>query len=91
MKVGHTDSKGGRWVFDVPVNKPLQAGVFARFLRNLRNIGAKETAGTLHTSEYIADIKHLSRDVELTVLRALSERYPATDGNNANGKDLFIL
>ena len=90
MKVGHTDSKGGRWVFDVPVNKPLQAGVFARFLRNLRNIGAKETAGTLNTSEYIADIKNLSRDVELTVLRALSERYPVTDGTNG-AKDMYIL
>lgn len=90
MKVGHTDSKGGRWVFDVPVNKPLQAGVFARFLRNVRNIGARETAGTLHTSEYIADIKNLSRDVELTVLRALAERYPVTDGTNG-AKDMYIL
>ena len=89
MKVGHTDSKGGRWVFDVPVNKPLQAGVFARFLRNVRNIGAKETAGTLHTSEYIAGIKNLSRDVELTVLRALSERYPANGTHD--GKDMFVL
>lgn len=89
MRVGFTDSKGGRWLFDVPVSKPIQAGMFARFLRDLRNIGKRETAGTLHTSEYIAEIAHLSRDVELTVLRALSERYPAPDA--PNGKDLFIL
>lgn len=91
MKVGHTDSTGGRWVFDVPVNKPLQAGMFARFLRHVSNIGKRETAGTLHTTEYINDIRRLSRDVEVTVLRALSVRFPSTDGTNANGNDMFIL
>ena len=91
MKIGHTDSTGKRWVFDVPVNKPLQAGIFARFLRHLSNIGVRETSGTLHTTEYINDIRRLTRDVEVTVLRALSVRFPSADGKNANGKDMFIL
>lgn len=77
-------------MFDVPVNKPLQAGVFARFLRNVSNVGKRETTGTLHTTEYIADIRRLSRDVEQTVLRALSERYPAKDTTDG-GNDMFLL
>jgi hypothetical protein len=89
MRIGHYDSAGKQWVFDVPVNKPLQAGMFARFLRTVRNVGAKETAGTLHTTEYIAEIKHLSREVEQTVLRALSERYPVQDTDG--GKGMFML
>lgn len=90
MKIGHTDSTGKRWVFDVPVNKPLQAGVFARFLRNVSNVGKRETTGTLHTTEYISEILNLSREVEATVLAALSVRYPSKDGN-PSGKDMFIL
>ena len=90
MKIGHTDSTGKRWVFDVPVNKPLQAGVFARFLRNVSNVGKRETTGTLHTTEYISEIRNLSREVEQTVLRALSERYPVTDTNDG-GNSMFML
>ena len=90
MKVGHTDSKGGRWVFDVPVNKPLQAGVFARFLRNVSNVGKRETSGTLHTTEYINDVVSLSREVEATVLTALSARFPAKDTTN-DKRDIFLL
>ena len=87
MKVGHTDSTGKRWVFDVPVNKPIQAGIFARFLRTVSNVGKKETSGSFHTTEYISDVVHLSREVEATVLEALRQRYPSTD----EGNDIFLL
>lgn len=89
MRVGHTDSKGGRWVFDLPVKHALQANMFARFLRHVRNLGKAELRGHLRPTDYVQETEHLSRDIETAVLRALSERYPATDTNG--GKDMFIL
>ena len=89
MRVGHTDSTGKRWVFNVPC-QPLQANMFARFLRHVRNLGKAETRGHLRPTDYVKDVERLSREVEQTVLAALSERYPDTDGNTT-GEKPFIL
>ncbi len=90
MKVGHTDSKGGRWVFDLPVSHALQANMFARFLRHLRNLGKSELRGHLRPTDYVRETESLSREIEKAVLRALLDKYPATDGTT-DGKDMFIL
>lgn len=80
MKVGHTDSTGKRWLFNVPC-QPLQANMFARFLRHVRNLGKAETRGHLKPTEYVRETERLSRDIEQAVLTALSERYPVQETN----------
>lgn len=80
MKVGHTDSTGKRWLFNVPC-QPLQANMFAQFLRHVRNLGKAETRGHLKPTEYVRETERLSRDIEQAVLTALSERYPVQETN----------
>lgn len=88
MKVAHYDSAGNRWVFNVPC-QPLQANMFARFLRHVRNLGNAELRGHIRPTDYVRQTEQLSRDVEATVLRALSERYPVQEPDT--GEKPFIL
>jgi len=89
MRIGHYDSTGKQWTFNVPC-PPLQANMFARFLRHVRNLGKAELRGHLRPTEYVRETERLSREVEQTVLRALSERYPVTDTNDG-GNSMFML
>lgn len=75
MRITHDDSKGGRWVFEIPCH-PLQANMVVRFLRHLRNLGNAESRGILRPTDYIQGVQDLSRDIENTVLRALAARFP---------------
>lgn len=75
MKVRHQDSVGKCWEFDVPL-KPLQANVFARFLRYVRDFPKKELEGHLRPEDFRREIEVFGRDVEKIVLSALSECYP---------------
>lgn len=87
MKVGHTDSTGERWTFNVPC-QPLQANILARFLRHVSNLGKAETRGHLRPTEYVRETERLSRDIEQTVLRALSDHYPVQETDN--GKPFLL-
>lgn len=90
MRVGHEDSTGKRWVFNVPC-APLQANMFARFLRHVRNLGKAELRGHLRPTEYVRATEQLAHDIEQTVLTALSERYPVQEQEQETGERTFLL
>ena len=91
MVIYHIDGAGEKWLFKVDCNK-VQAAIFARCLRSVRNITqhvGRAPAGTRETTAHRNNAR-FGEQLEKEILTLLAERYRA-DENDYNKNEFFAL
>ena len=77
MIIYHFDRNGNPWRFSLDCTR-IQAGIFCRFLKALRQTNPKRPPINRRHTATFTDTARFCANLEQTVLTALSEQYPVT-------------